>query len=237
MLDKIQFTNIIGKNDFTVGDNEYNLLNRFINLLLEWNSKINLISRKEGENVWSKHLLGSLSILFKSRFAEGSKIVDIGTGGGFPGIPLAICLPNNSFTLVDSIQKKISVVTDIIQQLELPNAIAICCRAEELCRKPEHLKKYDYVTARAVAPISDIIGWTRPFLKSGLSAGHKEKNAAIKRTIEPGSIVIFKGGDVTTEIEQTRIKHNPKSIEVVPLNIEGIDPADFSDKKIVIIKP
>lgn len=234
------------------------MLSKFVELIIEWNAKINLISRKDVENIWQRHLLGSLAMLFNFQLKENANVVDVGTGGGFPGIPLAICLPDVSFTLVDSIQKKVNVVTDIIEKLQLHNAKVLCGRAEELNMKAVHNRKFDYVTARAVAPITDVIGWTKMFLRTvpptssvilsprfiGGEESQKRQGVEIlhfvqndKIGIAPGAIIIFKGGDVTPEIQQARIKYKPKSIETLPLVIDGIDPAEFSEKKLVIVRP
>jgi len=236
-LDKLRFDDILMKNGFAITEREYNLLVEFVRLLLDWNTKINLVSRKDVENIWQKHILGSLAILFNYKFQEQSSIVDVGTGGGFPGIPLAICLPECSFLLVDSIQKKINVVADIIEKLELKNTTAICGRAEELNMKAVYNRKYTYVTARAVAPVSDVVGWTKMFLRTSIAPPDQTQIPGEKRTISSGSIIIFKGGDVTAELEQARIKQNPKSIETLPLIIEGVELADFTDKKLVVIRP
>jgi len=232
-LDKIQFQNIARKNGLILEDRIYDRLLTFITLLLEWNQKINLISRKDAENIWTRHVLGSISILFRFKFSKGARIIDIGTGGGFPGIPLAICLPDVSFTLVDSIQKKIMVVSDIIQRMDLPNATALCQRAEELSAKPEYAKRFDHVTARAVAPMDEIVQWTKPFLGVRSTGSGQSTTPMIAR----GSIVMFKGGDLSDEIQRCQIKRKPASIEVFPLSIEGVEQEEFSDKKLVIIKP
>ena len=124
-------------------------------LYKEWNEKINVISRKDIESFYEKHFLHSLAIAKFIRFKKGSQILDIGTGGGFPGIPLAIFFPEVQFHLVDSIAKKISVVVDIVQQLELDNVKAECLRCETLT------EKYDFIVSRAVAPASELIEWNK----------------------------------------------------------------------------
>ncbi len=240
-MDKITFDSILKKNAYSLDENQYALLVEFVELINEWNTKINLISRKDAENIWQKHILGSLSLLFTHQLKREATIVDVGTGGGFPGIPLAICLPTSLFMLVDSIQKKINVVNDVIDKLELPNANAFVGRAEELNMKAVYNRKFDYVTARAVGPIADIVGWTKMFLRTTGEALNEIPPPVLddptKQYIAPGAIIIFKGGDITAELEQLQIKLKPKSVEVFPHVIAGIDPMEFLDKKIVIVRP
>ena len=148
----------------------------------EWNAKINLISRTDIEHLYERHILHSLAVARFINFKPGTSVMDIGTGGGFPGIPLAILFPEVSFTLVDSISKKIMVVNDIIQKLGLTNASGICARAESLTGQ------FDYVVSRATAPLSDLYKWSRTKIKT------KQINAV------PNGIICLKGGDLTEEL-------------------------------------
>lgn len=149
----------------------------------EWNAKINLISRSDIEHLFERHILHSLAIARFVNFKQGTRILDIGTGGGFPGIPLAIMFPEVHFTLVDSITKKIMVVNDIIQKLGLTNATAVCSRAEAVDGQ------FDYVVSRATAPLTDLYKWSRTKIKSG------QINAI------PNGIICLKGGDLTDELK------------------------------------
>ena len=133
-------------------DTQLSLYKQHASLFIEWNEKVNLVSRKDIENLSLKHTLHSLAIVKYIRFDEGARVLDIGTGGGFPGIPLAIYYPDVQFTLVDSIEKKIKVVEDIVNSLGLKNVIVKRGRAEEL---KEH---FDYVVSRAVAPMQELVG-------------------------------------------------------------------------------
>jgi 16S rRNA (guanine527-N7)-methyltransferase len=124
----------------------------------EWNEKINVISRKDIDNLYLHHVLHSLAIAKFIQFKAGTKIIDLGTGGGFPGIPLAIIFPDCYFTLVDSIKKKITVVDAVVEALELKNVQTKNARVEEL------KDKYDFVVTRAVAKIDILLPWARKVL-------------------------------------------------------------------------
>ena len=122
---------------------QWQQLDQYNKLLLSWNTKINLISRKDVDSIVSKHLIPSMSISLVNMFSNNSSVIDIGTGGGLPGIPLAILFPEVQFTLVDSINKKVAVVSDMVLSLGLKNVIPLCIRAETLD------KKFDYIVGRA----------------------------------------------------------------------------------------
>jgi 16S rRNA (guanine527-N7)-methyltransferase len=144
-------------------------------LYSEWNERINVISRKDINSLFEKHVLHSLSIAAVFNFEAGLEIIDIGTGGGFPGIPLAIFFPEVKFHLVDSIGKKLKVVTGIAEVLELKNVSIQHIRAEEIKNR-----QFDFAVSRAVAPLKDLWNWSKPLLRrhkraigrqvSGLSA-------------------------------------------------------------------
>jgi len=148
----------------------------------DWNQKVNLVSRNDIENLYERHVLHSLAIAKFIKFRPGTAVMDVGTGGGFPGIPLAIFFPEVKFTLVDSIGKKIKVVEDVIHQLGLKNAIAINERAEKINGS------FDYVVSRATAPLGDLVKWTRDKISK------KQQNAI------PNGIICLKGGDLEAEL-------------------------------------
>lgn len=152
-------------------------------LYMEWNEKINVISRKDIENLYSHHVLHSLVIGKLLTLKPGSDILDLGTGGGFPGIPLAILFPEVNFTLMDGTAKKLKVVTDIVEKTELSNVTILHQRAEE------HKGKYDFVVSRAVAAIDKLYIWARPLIKN-------ESNHAL-----PNGLISLKGGQLQTELK------------------------------------
>lgn len=151
-------------------------------LYADWNAKINVISRKDFPFFYERHVLHSLAIAKFVRFAPGTAVLDVGTGGGFPGIPLAIFFPKTKFHLVDSIGKKVKVVKAVAESLELKNVTTEQIRAEQLNQK------YDFVASRAVTGLPEFVGWVRK------NISNKQKNAI------PNGIIYLKGGDLNEEI-------------------------------------
>src|SRR5271169_4726140 len=225
---------IARENEIEITEDHIGKLRIFIINLLRINKNINLISRNDEANIWNKHIVGSLSILFVRNFVRPATILDLGTGGGFPGIPLAICLPDCKFVLMDSIQKKIVAVNEMISQLDLKNVETVVGRAETEGKKNALRQQFDYVLARAVGPAKDIVRWGSPFLKLSDKDRSKEpRDHSEKKTITPGSLVLMKGGVLDEEMKTVQIKYRPKSIEIIPLAFKGITTEDFVDKKIV----
>ena len=170
-------------------------------LYKEWNSKINVISRKDIDGLYEKHVLHSLAIAAAFQFEPGMEILDIGTGGGFPGIPLAIFFPDVKFILADSIAKKLKVVDAIAEGLELKNVTTQHIRVEEIKNR-----KFDFVVSRAVAPLKDLWRWSKPLLKA--------KNQIPNSEFKPG-LVCLKGGDLANEIHDSGTR--PRVMEIADL--------------------
>lgn len=162
-------------------------------LYKEWNEKINVISRKDIDSLYEKHILHSLAITTQFDFAPGTEIVDLGTGGGFPGIPLAIFFPEVKFHLVDSIGKKIKVVNEVSTAIGLKNLTAQHTRIEDIKDR-----KFDYVVSRAVAPLKDLWKWGRPLLKKPTTNNQQPTTS--------NGLICLKGGDLATEIHESGLK-------------------------------
>ncbi len=165
-----------------LSENQLNALDRLLPLYQDWNQKINVISRKDMDFFYLRHVLHSLSILKVVDFLPGTDILDVGTGGGFPGIPLAICCPESNFLLVDSVRKKIKVVDDVVEKLGLENVTTQSIRAEELTGR------FDFITSRAVKALPVFVRWIRDNIK-----------AIDKHPISNG-ILYLKGGSFEDEL-------------------------------------
>lgn len=151
-------------------------------LYKDWNQKINVVSRKDIEELYLRHVLHSLGIAKIQQFQPGSAVLDVGTGGGFPGIPLAILFPETHFTLVDSIGKKIKVVEEVVAGLGLTNVTAVNSRVEEI------KSKFDFIVSRAVAVMPTFTYWVKGKIKK--ESIHERRNG----------ILYLKGGDLTEEL-------------------------------------
>ena len=197
-----------------LSDQQNTLLFQLERLYLEWNEKINLISRKDIDRVMEHHILHALSIPFFFNFTPGSEILDLGTGGGLPGIPLAIRYPECRFTLIDGKGKKIMVVNDIVDRLQLPNVKGKAIRAEEI----KH--KFDFIVCRAVTSIDRLYGWADRLIK------HKQQNPI------PNGLIALKGGNIKEEL-----KSLPRGtyFEVYPI-WEIFDLPYYEEKYIIYIQ-
>jgi 16S rRNA (guanine527-N7)-methyltransferase len=153
-------------------------------LYQDWNLKINVVSRKDIDELYLRHVLHSLAIAKVIQFKDGSKIMDVGTGGGFPGIPLAIMFPNCSFHLVDSIAKKLKVVDEVVIGLGLTNVKTTHCRVEEVNNT------YDFIVSRAVAIMPTFVHWVKGKIA-------KQQNNELKN-----GILYLKGGDLSEELQE-----------------------------------
>ena len=186
-------------------------------LYKEWNSKINVISRKDIGGLYEKHVLHSLAIAAAFQFEPGMEILDIGTGGGFPGIPLAIFFPEVKFLLADSIAKKLKVVDAVVEALELKNVTTQHVRVEEIKNR-----KFDFVVSRAVAPLKELWRWSKPLLKrnreSGVQSQESETNSELKTKnyeLPSSGLICLKGGDLTNEIHDSGTR--PRVMEISDL--------------------
>ena len=175
------------------------------------NERINVISRKDIDSLYEKHVLHSLSIAAVTEFAPGTTILDIGTGGGFPGIPLAIFFPHVQFHLADSIAKKISVVDAVASALALTNVVTRNIRVEQIRNQ-----RFDYTVSRAVAPLKDLWNWSKPLLRKRSDA--RQQNPSSQQ-FAPG-LICLKGGDLTQEISGSGTR--PSIMEITDIFPEEV---------------
>ena len=185
---------------------------RLETLYNEWNAQINVISRKDTDNFYERHVLHSLAIAKVMRFEDGSKILDIGTGGGFPGIPLAILFPNCDFLLVDSIGKKIKVVNEVAKALDLKNVCGEHERAENI------KEQFDFIVSRAVTAMPKFITWT------------KGKFAKTNNNSFKNGILYLKGGDLSEEM--ATVKKAVQYFDISDFYTEEF----FETKKVVYVR-
>ncbi len=182
-------------------------------LYKEWNEKINVISRKDIDALYEKHVLHSLAIAALCNFHDGARVVDIGTGGGFPGIPLAIYFPEVEFLLADSIGKKIKVVQEVAAGAGLKNVKAVHSRVEQI------EQQFDFAVSRAVAPLAELWKWIRPSLVKGRMSDEFANG-----------LLCLKGGDLTEEVRVSGLKPH-----LFP--IYDIFPGEFFREKYVVYVP
>ena len=166
-------------NGLIIKDPQWQLMEEWADLLLNYNQEINLVSRKETDLLWEKQILHCLSLLVYREIPQGLEVCDFGTGGGLPGIILAIIRPDLYLTLVDSRQKKVAVVQKIVDDLRLSNVQVICRRGELLGKQAEWNQRFSVITARAVAPLIDLVRWTSD-LRKPESALHILKGGEIQ---------------------------------------------------------
>lgn len=193
--------------DFTPKQEEQ--LSLLKGLYTDWNEKINVISRKDMDNFYLHHVLHSMSIATKFEFKAGMEVMDLGCGGGFPGLPLAILFPETQFHLVDSIGKKLKVVTGVAEAAGITNISTQQARAEEIKNR-----QFDVVVSRAVAPLGSLWHWSRKLIRKTKKA---EKDV-------PNGLICLKGGDLNQEIFESNCKPNVWEISKI------FDEAYFEEK-------
>lgn len=201
---------LIRKYFSNLNNNQLKKFESLFGIYSDWNSKINVISRKDLDNFYLRHVLHSMSIAKFHHFSSGTSIMDLGTGGGFPGIPLSILYPEVNFHLVDSISKKIKVVEDILKKLNLKNVEIYDDRAENIDIT------VNFVTCRAVAPMQTIVSWVG------------KKVSGVHKPDRKNGLLCLKGGDIYAELKDFN------ELEVVDLNTY-FEESFFESKKLVYL--
>jgi 16S rRNA (guanine527-N7)-methyltransferase len=223
---------ICRNNGIRIRENQIDLLRRYVGSLVEWNEKINLVSRKDMANIWFTHILHSISILFFVEIQNDANVLDLGSGGGLPGIPLAIVRDDLRLTLCDSIQKKTKAVEKILDNLGLTNAKVVCDRAENLALQKDYRGKFDVVVSRGVASLTDLIKWSKPM-------AHRTKALPSEnrpKKFPPPFLLALKGGELEREIQTAMIKTGEKRIKTIDLVFDGSLEIGLEEKKIVIVE-
>ncbi len=196
-------------------DTQLQQLQQLEELYKHWNEQINVISRKDIDSLYERHVLHSLSIAVLCNFEPGTQVVDIGTGGGFPGIPLAIFFPEVNFLLTDSIGKKIKVVNEVATAIGLKNVTAVHSRVEDIKGRT-----FDYAVSRAVAPLGDLWRWVNPLLRPGQMSEEL-----------PNGLICLKGGDLDREITESGLKEIVQAWEVDNI----FDEESFREKYVIYV--
>ncbi|MBX3044508.1 MAG: 16S rRNA (guanine(527)-N(7))-methyltransferase RsmG [Candidatus Kapabacteria bacterium] len=215
-MDLVKLWTVCSSNNVVLSLEQLNSLERYHNELKYWNSKVNLISRKDEDNIFERHILHSLAIVKYVDFPHKSKVLDIGTGGGLPGIPVKIANPEIDLLMVDSINKKVKITKMFAQHTGLRKIDAVWARAESLSENQEYRRNFNFVLSRAVAKTEIIIGW-------------------IGRIIKPGAkIVLLKGGDLSEEISASKNLYPNLDIKEIQIDFIGVPYFKEEGKKILI---
>ncbi len=208
----------------------------YVDLLLQWNRRVNLVSRRDSANIWESHILHSLSPLLMLDIAPGSRWLDLGSGGGLPGIPMAVGRGDLSFVLLDSIQKKARALEEIVVALGLAHVEVVCGRAEDLGGEPRFRASFDAVIARAVAPLDDLVRWSRPLLHSGSSLRAALRGAPPERGFCHPFLLALKGGDLERETLRARLRGKGETITEIDITFPGSSAFDLAGKKLVLVE-
>ncbi|MEO6940479.1 MAG: 16S rRNA (guanine(527)-N(7))-methyltransferase RsmG [Candidatus Kapaibacterium sp.] len=217
-LDDLQ--RIANANGLALSGEQLAKLGAYAAMLTEWNAKVNLISRKDEENILSKHILHSL-VLVMPKFSSlmlASKVFDLGTGGGLPGIPMKIARPDLEVTLCDSITKKVTAASNMIARLELTNTHAVVGRAEDIAKSSGMSRSFDAIVSRAVAPLDELVMWSKGLAKSG------------------ATLYALKGGDLTEEIARSKAHGFVRDVQSRSLDLIEYDGFAIDGKLLVTVR-
>jgi 16S rRNA (guanine527-N7)-methyltransferase len=223
----------VASNGLDLNPEQHDRLVLYIDLLREWNAKVNLVSRKDEEGIWPNHILHSLSLLFEFSFPDGLRIADLGSGGGLPAIPLAIASPNTHIVMIESIRKKCVALEDILNRLSLTNISLVHGRAEEVARNQPLFHSFDVVTARGVAPLDELISWSLLLVRRGRGPALTRRRSVPPAGTATPLLIALKGGELSTEINTARQKHGKRPFHQIPVAFIGMEKTALTDKYII----
>lgn len=215
-MDWIEFWTICSANGIVLEKEQIDDIKRYAGELQKWNKKVNLISRKDQENIPIRHILHSLSALKYINIPHKSYCLDVGTGGGLPGIPISIARPDLHVLLIDSISKKIKVTKMLADHTGRKNLSAKCIRAEDLTSEKKHRYRYDFIFARAVKRMERVLDWVKPMMNDN------------------AKVIFYKGGNLNEEIDEAKKIFPKLSVEEMDIDIIGVDWFKNEDKKLVV---
>ncbi len=204
--------------DIKFNEDMYNKFMKYKELIKEWNEKVNLTAITDDEEIVKKHFIDSIKVLKNDGLKQGNKVIDIGTGGGFPGIPLKIVLPDIEITLLDSLNKRIKFLNIVIEELELKNIETIHGRAEDFGQNPKYREKYDYAVSRAVANLTSLSEFCIPFVKVD------------------GKFLAMKGPAVEEELNDAKKAINVLGGEIKVVDNVVVEGSDLNHNLVCILK-
>ncbi|MDZ4744470.1 MAG: 16S rRNA (guanine(527)-N(7))-methyltransferase RsmG [bacterium] len=218
-LTPLDFWTTAGANGIVLDKTQVDALQRYHDELLYWNAKVNLISRKDENQIWSKHILHSLTLLKYVTFPKKARVLDLGTGGGLPGIPLKIARPDLRVTLCDSVRKKMTMTAMFADHTGMKNIEAVTSRVEDMGENPHYQAAFDVIVSRAVADTMLLMEWVRPLVAPG------------------GFCAFLKGGDLKIELSNARKTYPGVDIREIQIDLFGAPWFKTDEKKIVVVGP
>jgi 16S rRNA (guanine527-N7)-methyltransferase len=214
----LEFWTACSSNGIVLDKPQVDTLERYHDELVYWNQRVNMISRKDDSNVWERHIFHSLTLLTSVDIKQKARVLDVGTGGGLPGIPVKVARPDIKITLVDSIKKKATMTEMFAAHTALKDITVLNARAEELAAQPQYRKSFDVVISRAVARTGTVLSW-------------------VTDVVKPNCICAFlKGGDLTEELAEAREMHPSWTITEQPIRVFGHPWFEENAKKVVLCK-
>ncbi len=231
------FRSVCEKNGLSITETQLDLIDRYVGLLLDWNKKINLISRRDEANVWERHILHSIAMLFKLDPSLDASVLDLGAGGGLPGVPIKIVSPSVELTCLESVKKKTVALENMLKELSITDVNVVWGRAEELATRNSFCSQFDYVICRAVAPLDKLAKWSAPLLRKSHASGPDDREPTLgnRLRVPCGSLIAWKGGELERELTVTRKLKSVGSVTVIPLVFRGSETIEATDKHLVVV--